>query len=262
MSVEAIAYVKSLDLGGKESAAVRLLLYVIAENTFNDTFVCRLTQQQLAYEVRVSDRTVRRHLDDLAEGGAIIRPRKRLRSTQSGQLSGDIIRIRGFKRWYWRDHAVQQRRARAKTPADKMSAGGLGTSGQNVRRPADTCCPLASGQQVSATYKDTRTSKSVPLARDASAARGSDSNFDLEGKAVRDRLRQALGDEIAEAWFADMAFRPGSAGVAIAASPSKVRRDWVRGRYEPHVLQACRAEWPDTQRIDFRLEVRLKGAAA
>jgi hypothetical protein len=39
MSVEAIAYVKSLDLGEHEKKA-RLLMYVIGENTFNDTFNC------------------------------------------------------------------------------------------------------------------------------------------------------------------------------------------------------------------------------
>lgn len=154
MSIEAIAFAKQLDLGEAENAAARLLLYVIAENTFNDTFVCRLCQEQLAYEAgRVSDRTVRRHLATLEAARVIIRAGRR---DSHGHASNDIIRIRGFKR----DYLMRHGKLRRKFQADILS-GRDAPTGQNVRSPADNRCPVASGQQVSGRYKESRTSNPV-----------------------------------------------------------------------------------------------------
>lgn len=154
VSIEALAFAKQMDLGAQECAQARLLLYVIAENTFNDTFVCRLCQDQLAYEAgRVSDRTVRRHLATLEEAGLIIRAARR---NQHGHAAHDVIRIRGFKR----DYLARHPKARRKTPADNLS-GRDAPTGQFVRQPPDTCCPPATGQQVSGAYKESRTSTPV-----------------------------------------------------------------------------------------------------
>src|SRR5438874_1915325 len=67
MSIEALAYVKMLELGDRESHATRLIMYVIGENTFNDSFRCKLGQEQIAFEAgRMGIRTLRRHLNSLA----------------------------------------------------------------------------------------------------------------------------------------------------------------------------------------------------
>ncbi len=164
MSIPAIAFAKALDLGALESPGVRLLLYVIAENTYDDSFVCRLSQEQMAYEAgRVSDRTVRRHLTELEEARVLIRAPRRL---ESGQRVEDQIRLVGYKRWYHRDH----KRHNIQAPPDNLSGGkkrlgkrrGADTtqmSAGDYHRticpvvPPDTCCPVATGQQVSGTYK-------------------------------------------------------------------------------------------------------------
>jgi DNA-binding transcriptional ArsR family regulator len=189
MSIEAIAYAKSMDLDGAENAAARLLLYVIAENTFNDSFVCRLSQEQLAYEAgRVSERTVRRHLEALEEAGKIVRPRAQRRAT-GGHMLTDVIRIRGYKRWYLRDHGAHKRGG---SPADKLSGGAANvsrarraaTGGQNDRPPPDTCCPPTAGHLLSAAYKDSRTSNPVPSC--APDARGS-ANVDFRSEVRKPR---------------------------------------------------------------------------
>lgn len=243
MSIEAISYAKTIDLGENESAAVRLLLYVIGENTFNDSFVCRLTQTQLGYEAgRISDRTVRRHLDALEAGRIILRPGKRKRVAETGQLGGDVIRLVGFKRWYYRDHGPAKKRFE-KGPADKMAAG------QNGRWPADNRCPQASGQQVSGPYKDTRTSKSVPLARERASE---DLNLVLEGKGVRDRLRQTLGGPKFGAWLSDMSFEEGRDGVAVATCADKLKSAWAIKHFSQAILTACQAEWPGVRTVTIR----------
>lgn len=243
MSIEALAYAKQMDLDGAESAQARLLVYVIAENTFNDTFVCRLSQEQLAYEAgRVSERTVRRHLDALEAARLIVRPRAQRRAG-GGHMLSDVIRLRGFKQWYARDHG----RRKAGSPADKLSGGGANvsrgsraaTGGQFVRPPADTCCPPAAGQQVSGAYKDTRTSNPVPS---GAHARSEGSNSVLEGKGVRDRLRITVGGPKFAEWLADMAFvKTGDAVTATTATQIKAR--WARQHFEKQILDACRAEW-------------------
>lgn len=154
-----MAFAKALDLGACEGAQARLLLYVIAENTFNDSFLCRLCQEQLAYEAgRVSDRTIRRHLASLEEARLIVRQSKR---AATGNASNDVIRIVGFKRWYHANHGGPSVR-RSKIQPDKLSGGSKANpTGQIVRLQPDSTCPPATGQQVSGTYKDNRTSKSV-----------------------------------------------------------------------------------------------------
>lgn len=160
MSIEALAYAKQFDLGAEECAQARLLLYVIAENTFNDTFVCRLCQDQLAYEAgQVSERTVRRYLERL-EGARVIIRRERWKSNGGGKLPDDI-RIRGFKRDYLRRNPkARAARNAAKSIPDKLAGLG-GQSGQFDRFKADNRCPVQSGQQVSGIYKDSRTSNPV-----------------------------------------------------------------------------------------------------
>lgn len=258
VSIEAIAYVKTLDLGACESAAVRLLLYVIGENTFNDSFLCRLSQEQLGYEAgRISDRTVRRHLDKLEEDRIILRPRNadgsRKRIADTGQMAGDVIRIVGLKRWYNRNHAEGKRRAvKHPRPADKMSGGGSDGEGDSQRTnfPVATGqqCPLATGQQVSGAYKDNRTRKSVPLARDA---RSEELNSGLEGKGVRDRLRQILGGPKFGAWLADMAFVL-RGDVVLATTPDALKARWAQQHFAEKILAACQAEWPAARTVSIR----------
>lgn len=246
MSIEALAYAKLLDLGTAESAQARLLVYVIAENTFNDTFICRLGQAQLAYEAgRVHERTIRRHLDTLEAAKIIVRPRRRSRDSD-GQLKEVPVRIRGFKRWYIRDHKAAPKRS--SLPA-KMSGGGGSSSGQIVRKPADTCCPVASGQQVSGTYKDTRTSIPVPS---SAQERASDFNLDLEGKGVRDRLRQTMGGPKFAAWCADMAFVL-VGDVVNALSPDRLKARWCQQHFAEKILAACQAEWPGVRTVSIQV---------
>lgn len=171
MSFEAIAYAKMIDLHDCEGPAARLLVYVLAENTFNDTFVCRLCQEQLAFEARISDRSVRRHLDALEKAGILIRAKRR---DASGNMLPDNIRLVGFKRWYHRDHGSRKRSVRAASPPAKLAGGSEGGSdanhrpncppvgGQIVRPRADNRCPATGGQQVSGT-EDSLTSTSRTL---------------------------------------------------------------------------------------------------
>lgn len=175
MSIEALAFAKQLDLGANESAQARLLIYVIAENTFNDSFVCRLCQEQLAYEAgRATDRTIRRHLDALEAARIIIRKRSR---DDNGNFLAHVIRLVGFKRWYARDHAAPKKRYRSQSPPAKLS-GGEGPPDTPPKRlpPPDKMSSgppdkLSAGPPdklsghhrtlLSGTYKDNRTSKTL-----------------------------------------------------------------------------------------------------
>lgn len=111
MSIEALTFAKKMDLGKCEGAQARLLVYVIAENTFNDSFLCRLCQEQLAYEARASESTIRRHLRALEEARIILRRRAR---DEDGRLGNHVIRLVGYKRWYNTQHADSQRKFRAR----------------------------------------------------------------------------------------------------------------------------------------------------
>ena len=63
VSIEAINYIKSCDFGANEN--LRLMMFAIAENTFNDSFVCKLSREKLARELgpRKNERTARRKIE-------------------------------------------------------------------------------------------------------------------------------------------------------------------------------------------------------
>jgi hypothetical protein len=228
VSIEAIAYIKSRDLGAADSAQARLLLYVIAENTFNDSFVCRLSRDQIAYEAgRVSERTVRRHISDLIEARVLIR---RENYAAKGGRDIDDLRIVGFKKWYLANH----RKNRQSIP-DKLSGKGGGHGGQSVRAYR-TNGVGHTGQQVSGIYKDNRTS--TPVLSEEARERADDLGF--EGKAARDHLRQMLGDEVYVAWFQGMGFAFADDGRVTARAANAFKAKWIAQNYERPLLDACR----------------------
>lgn len=96
-----------------------------------------------------------------------------------------------------------------------------------------------------------------PSAREG--ALGEDSNFDLEGKGVRARLRHHFSEHVFASWFAGVAFSH-QAATAIAETTSKIVRDWLQKQYEPDLLAACKAEWPDVTTIKIVSNDNAAGA--
>lgn len=264
VSVEAIAYVKSLDLGEFEKA--RLLIYVIGENTLNDDYTCRIGIEQLAYETRVNEKTVRRQLENLASretaDGWRCQPiiLRKKRYPEAGGRLPDALRLVGFKRWYFANYGVSKRAHKAKSngsPSGK-SRGPLPDkmSGSPSGLPA---CPVSADNKVSVTYNRTLT---VGSEEARAGAPSEDFKFDLEGKGVRDRLLAKLGAEVFRSWFADVIFRQFDATTAVAETNLKFKRDWLRSHYERVILYACRAEFgADIARVEFVWLTR-KGIAA
>lgn len=243
VSIDAIAYAKTIDLDECESAQARLLLYVVAENTFNDSFVCTLDQTQLAYEAgRASVRTVRRHLESLEQAGVILRAERRHEAT--GARLPDAVRLVGYKRWYHANHRGPKHRgatARAtgqigrKGLAARPAAGGAGSNRPNW--------PLASGQQVSGAPGQqvagieepvlTRT-KTPPLPPEGGRA-GAEVNCLIEevrcANPTRGRvLGVLLGPLVRQRGFSapDRAFALGALADAAAGTPNPVLEDALR----------------------------------
>ena len=264
MSIEAMAYVKSRDFGDCESA--RLLLITIAENTFNDSRICVVGSEQLAYDIRKSERTVRRQLDALVAARIILR---KARYPDAGGRLNDALRLRGFSAWLLANSGASRRAHKARTRAERnVAADGLPLPDILSGTPpplADKMSGRASGQQMSGVtgqqVSGTLEARNYPVNRKSAGASApapsADFNFDLEGKAVRDRLHHRLGAKFHDSWFAGMAFSPGDGGTAIAAAADKFVCNWVRDKFAAAVLAAAKEVWPETQRVEFRADPAL-----
>jgi hypothetical protein len=253
VSIEALAYVKTLDLGANENAQARLLLYVLGENTFNDTFICALSQEQLAFEAgRVHERTIRRHLDELCQARILIRKSRYRSATSSGRLH-DAVRIVGFKRWYLANYGAAKAAHSKGGKPDKMSGK---HTGQIARFKPDSRSPVQTGQQVSGTYKDTR---NLPVkSKRAPVSAREDSIFDSRVKCVLEILEKRIGADKFEAWFSKVAFAFSGAKL-IGVTADKAVRDWITKNYELMLLGICQAHFPDVTRVEFNL--KTQGAA-
>lgn len=138
VSIEALTYAKSVRVY-KPARAVWL---VIAENTFNDSCVCRVGQQVLADESDTPERTLRTHLARLQRDGHIRRTPK---YGVGGGRRHDDIEIVGFREWL-ADHRLDAAaRAAGSKPA---KAAGI--------KPA-TRLPLHTGNLLPVSVEDSRT---------------------------------------------------------------------------------------------------------
>lgn len=154
MSVDAIAYVKTLDVDNPMS---RLLLFIIGENTFNDTCLCKVGQQVLAEETRASDRTVREHLKKLEQAGVlIITPQPK----SGGGRGYDAIEIVGFREWLGRNRPPPRTPQPDPEPEDFSGSGEAeipSGSEAPVAEQTGKQVPDRTGRQASGSNNDSRT---------------------------------------------------------------------------------------------------------
>lgn len=149
MSIEAMTFVKFMDLGDLECPSKRCMMLIIAENTFNDICMCLVGQEEIGRQMRMSDRSVQRHQKDLADGTVI---KKHRRTAKCGGRLVDGIEIVGFREWL---------EAQQKTLPDNLSGS------KPVSRQG---CRVASRHLVSGSIKDNRinTRTSLPLPQEGS----------------------------------------------------------------------------------------------
>lgn len=153
MSIDAITYAKTLDVDNPMS---RLLLFIIAENTFNDTGLCKVGQQVLARETRASERTVREHIAKL-KGAKVIGTKAQPK--EHGGRSFDAIELIGFIEWL---ESVRSK------PAKSAGSGGGGEPKSKQAKNAGS--PVRTGRQVAGSIKEARTVHPVQITQTKFAA--------------------------------------------------------------------------------------------
>ncbi|ADJ22989.1 hypothetical protein Hden_1176 [Hyphomicrobium denitrificans ATCC 51888] len=265
MSVEALAYVKMLELGERESTATRFVMYVLGENTFNDSFRCRLSQDQIAFEAgRMSVRTLRRHLDTLsgieraADGSqSVVEPvfiKRHPQFDSTGARIEDAIEIVGFDVWYLDRTRNRKGRSKNDSQPDKMSGGADSTTtGQNDLggRPdcpgaPDTALSGGTGQQESGHIEDRTKNRTSEDAR-LSAREDSISAFEVK---VSQALRAELGEKVFESWFSKVRFETTGDIVRVQA-PLPFVCNWIRQHYGDLVRRVCQAIQSNITSVDF-----------
>lgn len=141
MSLDAISYSKRI---AAPSPAAKLVLFIIAENTFNDSGMCRVGQRVLCEDTGLSESSVRRHLWSLERCGAI---RIHIQPGCGAGRRPDAIELVGFLEWL-----VDQQ---GRQPV-KMTGRGQPVKTRGGNRSL-----------LTGSYKEYRTSDSVQVKEDA-----------------------------------------------------------------------------------------------
>lgn len=156
MSVEALAFAKRTELDGAESDGARLLFYVIAENTLNDTCLCKVGQAELRYQTRGSLRSIQRRIAAMEAEGKIKVAR------QGGEGKGrkpDHIEIVGFREWL---KAQRSQKQNVSQPPENGQPAKLASCQNSTEQPAKSeggNPPNSKGQPAnSGGYSKNRTS--------------------------------------------------------------------------------------------------------
>jgi DNA-binding transcriptional ArsR family regulator len=132
MSLEAMAYVKTLEI---TKPAEKLILLLLADRISNETGECFPGQKRLAKEASMSERTVRRHMKKLGEAGMII---SRKRFCPNGNPNTSAYEIVGFLDWLnCAEKCADDQRSKVTSGQHRPAVKSGSTTGQNVQSPAD-----------------------------------------------------------------------------------------------------------------------------
>jgi hypothetical protein len=128
----------------------RLLLFIIAENTFNDTGLCRVGQKVLADETRASIRTVQDHIKKLKDA-KVLRPRPQPK--EGGGREFDALELIGFLRW------LKRSRSPGSEPAESAGSGGAGEPANSAGLGGETKPAKSAGSEAKSKPAESATSR-------------------------------------------------------------------------------------------------------
>ena len=77
---------------------------------------------------------------------------------------------------------------------------------------------------------------------------------------VKSRLRAELGEDVFASWFRGVEVAQVDGEVVHLTVATRFLRNWLRSHYYDFVLRLSRAEWPDVERIEFRVRQPHFGA--
>jgi len=70
---------------------------------------------------------------------------------------------------------------------------------------------------------------------------------------VKSRLRAELGEDVFASWFRGVELEGADGEVLHLTVATRFLRNWLRSHYYDFVLRLARAEWPDVERVEFRV---------
>lgn len=188
MSTEAIAFSKLVELGEHETASARLLLYVIAENTFNDSGLCRVGKAELALQLRMSASTVLRQCKTLEQAGRI---KVHLRPGAGEGRKPDDIELIGFKQWL----STQRAAFGVSTPAEPQHLGGQSVNLPERGNPSkSTKTGGGNPSLMTGSYKESRTSSRT-------RKEPNNSQFEKKEGGIRPAIPITFGSASWRAWI-------------------------------------------------------------
>ena len=114
--------------------------------------------------------------------------------------------------------------------------------------------------KIEAVNKGERATGMAPASKPALPATTADSA--APGHKIRALLRTRLGEEIYSSFFNAIEFDRMEDGVVYATVPVKFLRKWIRNHYVSELLECCRAEFPEAQRVEVDLRQPKPVAAA
>ena len=79
---------------------------------------------------------------------------------------------------------------------------------------------------------------------------------------VKSRLRAELGEDVFASWFRGVEVEQVDGEVVHLSVATRFLRNWLRSHYYDFVLRLSRAEWPEVERVEFRVRQPHFGAEA
>jgi hypothetical protein len=245
MSIEAMTYVKTVDLGKAELA--RLTLMIIAENTYNDSGLCRIGKAELAFQVRRSAATVKRHCRLLVKHKHI---RVLIKPGNGGGREKDEISIVGFLEWVARLRDATNPRSSRSSSGKPPSARGQSVILTDRATGQESRVNGGGNRSLVTDYKKDSRTRLRTSAREG--AKDSKSGLsEGKGSVVRAALAQRLGHAVYEAWFAKVEFGAFDGRVLRLEAPEAFIARWIASHFLDDVRACAGQEFPGVEVVSI-----------
>ncbi len=94
---------------------------------------------------------------------------------------------------------------------------------------------------------------SKPEAKNGAAVRKTAKPLENGGQKVRALLRARLGEDVYTSWFNALEFDSIEAGTIKVSVPVKFLRNWIQNHYLSDLLDCCKAEFKDVEKVEVLL---------
>ena len=142
----------------------------------------------------------------------------------------------------------------------RVSGGYPVTRGTPAASGLSNSLPTRLAASPARVAKDESAMAAIAASSNGDNGEGALPDYDEAWRRAKTKLKAIVGEDVFSSWFNSTEFEQYSNGVLSVSAPTKFLKNWVQNHYSKVLIDACRSEFKDIERVNVLL--RQLGNAA